>query len=395
MEGPPMTFVFHHGGMFKNSIDGDMIYEPDNTEVLMGVDGDTLDVFFVRGYYKELGYIEAGNCWWKVPGVPLSSGLRSLVTDADLIAICKDCRRNQHVINIYLEHCISQPCIVDNMVEDVVNVEAESSKQKNSSQAKKCHSEPAKMLTTSHPESNKQTHQPIKPIPQPSSQSNKLTIKPNSQLNKPAMKPNSQPTKPFHKPSQAITQPIKTPSQPIKPHPQPKRVTRQGSTVPPQSNTPSEIAKNSQGNSNKNKYGGNSCRLTRSGRHVKQTPIQEEDGDSHDSYESTEDELYRPPKVVGDNLYSNDNDSETDNRNSGGRKDIKSELKEKHRPLKTRLGDKEIETDDSSYEGSEDEQNSDSDLDEDDDDLESDSDCMHAISTIQDKNDKRVEEYCH
>ncbi|RYQ95880.1 hypothetical protein Ahy_B08g091256 [Arachis hypogaea] len=57
MEGPPMTFVFHHGGLFRTGEDGDMIYEPDNTEVLMGVEGDTLDVFFVRGYYKELGYI--------------------------------------------------------------------------------------------------------------------------------------------------------------------------------------------------------------------------------------------------------------------------------------------------------------------------------------------------
>ncbi|RYR09671.1 hypothetical protein Ahy_B05g078056 [Arachis hypogaea] len=75
MEGPPMTFMFHHGGLFKKNVEGDMVYELDNTEVLMGVDGDTLDVFFVRGYYRELGYIEAGNCWWKDHGVLLSSGL--------------------------------------------------------------------------------------------------------------------------------------------------------------------------------------------------------------------------------------------------------------------------------------------------------------------------------
>nr|XP_025702792.1 uncharacterized protein LOC112803519 [Arachis hypogaea] len=179
-----------------------------------------------------------------------------------------------------------------------------------------------------------------------------------------------------HKPIQATTQPMKVPSQPIKPHPQPKKVTHQGSAVPPQSNTPSEVAKNSLGNSNKNKDGGSGYRLTRSGRHVKEVPIQEEDNDSHDSYESTEDELYRPSKVVGDNLHSSDSDSdsETDNRNSGRIKDSKSELREKHRPPKTRLGDKEIETDDSIYEGSEDEKSSDSHLDEDDDDLEGDSD---------------------
>ncbi|RYR01844.1 hypothetical protein Ahy_B06g080705 [Arachis hypogaea] len=360
MEGPPMTFVFHHGGMFKNSVEGDMIYEPDNTEVLMGVDGDTLDVFFVRGYYKELGYIEDGNCWWKAPGVPLSSGLRSLVTDADLVAMCKDCRRNQHVINIYLEHRISQPCIVDNMVEGVGNVEAESSKQQKSSQAKTTHSEPGKMATTSHRESKKQNHVPTKSFPQPSYQPNKPTMKSNFQPKIPAKRPNSQPSMKAHKPSQATTQPMKVPSQPMNPHSQPKKVTRQSSAVPPQPNTPSERANDSQGNSNKNKDGGSGCRQTRFGRHVKEVPIQEEDSNSHDSYESTEDELYRSPKVVGDDLYSSESDDETDNRNSGGRKDSKSEVREKHRPPKTRLADKEIETDDSSYEGSEDEQSSDS-----------------------------------
>ncbi|RYQ82777.1 hypothetical protein Ahy_B10g101343 [Arachis hypogaea] len=67
MEGPPMTFIFHHGGSFKNNEKGSRIYEPDNTEVLMGVDGDTLDVFFVKGYYKELGY--AGG-YMLVEGMP-------------------------------------------------------------------------------------------------------------------------------------------------------------------------------------------------------------------------------------------------------------------------------------------------------------------------------------
>ncbi|QHN99927.1 uncharacterized protein DS421_13g402080 [Arachis hypogaea] len=159
MEGPPMTFVFHHGGLFKKNVEGDMIYEPDNTEVLMrgGVEGDTLDVFFVRGYSKELDYIEAGNCWWKDPGVPLSSRLRRLVTDADLVALCKDCRKNHHLINIYLENCISQPCIVDNMEDEVVNVESESLKQRKSLEAKKSSSQPVKIPTTMVPQSKKQT----------------------------------------------------------------------------------------------------------------------------------------------------------------------------------------------------------------------------------------------
>ncbi|XP_072058677.1 uncharacterized protein [Arachis hypogaea] len=118
MDGPPMTFVFHHGGKFQTDESGYLCYEPDNTEVLMGVDSDTLDVFFVKGYYKELGYAEMNNCLWKVPGTLLDNGLRRLETDADLLAMVKDCRRNHHLINIYFEHVVSKPHVVDCMSED-------------------------------------------------------------------------------------------------------------------------------------------------------------------------------------------------------------------------------------------------------------------------------------
>ncbi|RYR05401.1 hypothetical protein Ahy_B06g085259 [Arachis hypogaea] len=312
MEGPPMTFVFYHGGLFKTGEDGDMVYEPDNTEVLMGVEGDTLDVFFVRGYYKELGYIEAGNYWWKVPGVLIASGLKKLVTDADLIAMCKDCRRNQYLINLYFEDCISQPCVVDNIREGVALLEAGSSKKKFSSQAKMHHSQPVKTPTVKHLQPKKPTSQPTKAASQ-SSKPKSQPSKPNSQPTKPASQPNkpnksySQPTKPTHQASKTTSQPIKTPLQ-----------------------------------------------VTRSGRCVRECPIQEEDSDSHDSYESTEDELYKPPKILGDNLYSSDSGK------GSPRKQKKAEAREKHRPPKSILGDKEIDSNDSSYEGFEDEESSES-----------------------------------
>ncbi|MED6137788.1 hypothetical protein PIB30_068281 [Stylosanthes scabra] len=55
MESAHMTFVFHHGGELKNDKGGLMIYEPDKTEVLTGVDVDTIDVFYVKEYHKKLG----------------------------------------------------------------------------------------------------------------------------------------------------------------------------------------------------------------------------------------------------------------------------------------------------------------------------------------------------
>ncbi|RYR49952.1 hypothetical protein Ahy_A07g036478 [Arachis hypogaea] len=137
MEGPPMTFVFHHGGKFKKNEGGYLYYEPDHTEVLMGVEADTLDVFFVRGYYVELGYAEARECWWKSPGVPLEYGLRRLATDDDLVAMVKDCRRNFNLINLCFEHGVSEPCVVDEQEGDVPKI--------NPTQTKRHQSQPTKL----------------------------------------------------------------------------------------------------------------------------------------------------------------------------------------------------------------------------------------------------------
>ncbi|RYR63244.1 hypothetical protein Ahy_A04g021043 [Arachis hypogaea] len=118
MENHPMTFVFHHGGKFKNDESGSKIYEPDNTKVLAGVEGDTLDVFFVKEYYKELGYSKVDGCCWKVPRMSLEVGLRKLEVNADLLKMVKDCRRNHNSINIYFVHRVSEPHIVECMSED-------------------------------------------------------------------------------------------------------------------------------------------------------------------------------------------------------------------------------------------------------------------------------------
>ncbi|RYR61934.1 hypothetical protein Ahy_A04g019203 [Arachis hypogaea] len=239
MEGPSMTFVFYHGGKFKKDEGENLYYEPDHTEVLMGVEGDTLDVFFVKGYYKKLGYTEARECWWKSPGVPLEYRLRRLATNHDLIAMVKDYRRNFNLINLYFEHGVLEPFVVDEQEED-------------------------------------------------------------------PKKPYSQPTK--------------------------------STAAPPQIKGKTKVTT-----------------TTRAGRHVKTLEV-EEDSDSHDSYESAEDSLYKPPKVLGDDEYSSDSD---DGMNST-RVNKKSEVKEKHKPGKTILIEKEIETDDSSYEASEDEDDCDS-----------------------------------
>ncbi|RYQ97152.1 hypothetical protein Ahy_B08g093160 [Arachis hypogaea] len=328
MEGPPMTFVFHHGGLFKKNAEGDMIED------------------------------------------------------------------------------------------EVVNVEAARLKQG------KCSSQPVKKPTRIDPQSQKQTCHPNRTTSQPKSQPKSQpnpTMKPISEPSQPKVKPMSQPNKAAQQPKKTTSQPKKTTAQPMKPVPEAKKTSYQAKSVPPQSNSSSEAGNNSQGTKDKQTSSG--CRVTRSGRQVKEAQLQEDDTDSHDSYESTEAELYRPPKVVGDNLYSSESDSDSGKGKRSGKRDSRSEVREKQKPPKKRLADKEIDTDDSNYEGSEDEESSESDLD--DSDAASDADSWHSedsdkvlefdeeapavyrqfnektkfgelkFEVSMDKNDKRAEDYCH
>ncbi|KAL4316547.1 hypothetical protein AHAS_Ahas15G0296000 [Arachis hypogaea] len=176
------------------------------------------------------------------------------------------------------------------------------------------HSQPVKTPTVKHPQPKKPTSQLTKVASQPSkpkSQPSKLNsqpTKPASQPSKPN-KPYSQPTKPTHQALNTTSQPIKTPLQSTKLHPQQTKTNTQGKTAPHHSKISSQPSKNPE--SNKKKGNISACRVTRFGRCVREGPIQEEDSDSHDSYESTENELYKPPKVLGDNLYSSDSDSDS------------------------------------------------------------------------------------
>ncbi|RYR74063.1 hypothetical protein Ahy_A02g008666 [Arachis hypogaea] len=317
---------------FKKDEGENLYYESDHTEVLMGVEGDTLGVFFVKGYYVELGYAEARECWWKSPGVPLEYGLRRLVTDHDLIAMVKDCRRNFNLINLYFEHGVSEPCVVDEQEEDVPKIKP--------TQTKRHYSQPTKLLSNQKAcsESTKALDDGSRLSSQPSklpSQSTKFPTQPTKEP--------SQPTKLHTQPTNKPIQPTKEPTKPTRPSSQSTKKSHHLVQTPSQ---PKKSYKKTKATA-----------TTRAGRHVKTLEV-EEDSDSHDSYESVEDSLYKPPKVLGDDGSSNDSD---DGVNST-RLNKKNEIKEKHKPAKTRLAEKEIETDDSSYEASEDEDESDSDL---------------------------------
>ncbi|RYR09760.1 hypothetical protein Ahy_B05g078167 [Arachis hypogaea] len=288
----------------------------------------------------------------------------------------KDCRRNFNLINLYFEHGVSEPCVVDEQVEDVQKIKPTQTKRHQSqpsklpSHQKACSestkasadgsrlSQPLKLPSQSRKFSTQSTKEPSQPSKLPT-QPTKQPMQP-TKPTRPSLKPtgpSAKPTRPTSKPSRPSSQPTKkshhpvqTPSQQKKSYSQPTKPT----PAPSQTKGKAKVTT-----------------TTRAGRHVKTVEV-EEDSDSHDSYESAEDSLYKPPKVLGDDESSSDSDDSV----NSTRLNKKSEVKEKHKLAKTRLAEKEIETDDLSYEASEDEDESDSylednPLDEDDSDLNS------------------------
>ncbi|RYQ97473.1 hypothetical protein Ahy_B08g093516 [Arachis hypogaea] len=108
-----LDIMFHHGGDFKKNAEGIMIYSPDNKACLGDLDTDTLDVFYIRNYHRELGYNDIKQCWWHVPGKCLEKGLRNVNSDKDIRDMVNCARTNEGLIDIYFEHTVSVPEVLE------------------------------------------------------------------------------------------------------------------------------------------------------------------------------------------------------------------------------------------------------------------------------------------
>ncbi|RYR28227.1 hypothetical protein Ahy_B01g052348 [Arachis hypogaea] len=104
-----LDIMFHHGGNSEKDDEGNLRYTPDNLTCLGDLDEDTLDVFFIRNYYKELGYDKILHCWWLVPGRTLETGLRNLNSDNELREMCFLTHKNNGLVDVYFEHGVSSP----------------------------------------------------------------------------------------------------------------------------------------------------------------------------------------------------------------------------------------------------------------------------------------------
>ncbi|RYR49297.1 hypothetical protein Ahy_A07g035721 [Arachis hypogaea] len=90
-----------------------MVYYPDNKACLGDLDVDTLDAFYLRNYHKKLGYDKIKQYWWHVPGKGLENGLRSLNNDKEIREMVKCAKINNGVIDVYLEHGVSLPKVLE------------------------------------------------------------------------------------------------------------------------------------------------------------------------------------------------------------------------------------------------------------------------------------------
>ncbi|RYR66472.1 hypothetical protein Ahy_A03g012461 isoform A [Arachis hypogaea] len=105
--------MFHHDGTFKKNVDGILVYSPDNRSCLGDLDENTLDVFFVRNYFKELGYNKVVECCWLVSNRSLEVGLRALTSDDELKEMCFHAEKNDGVVDAYFEHGVSTPELLE------------------------------------------------------------------------------------------------------------------------------------------------------------------------------------------------------------------------------------------------------------------------------------------
>ncbi|RYR74590.1 hypothetical protein Ahy_A02g009314 [Arachis hypogaea] len=177
-----MDIMFHHGGTFKKNEDEIVVYSPDNRTCLGDLDEDTLDVFFVRNYYKELGYDNILQCWWLPPGRSLDGGLRALTSDGELremcFAVCFAAQNNDVVVDVYFEHGVSTPEVIAGK-EVVVWVdgtcEGDLVSKKNTSEGPKADGNTSNTTTEPNPIPNANPSPINNPIPIPP-ETNPVTI---------------------------------------------------------------------------------------------------------------------------------------------------------------------------------------------------------------------------
>ncbi|RYR75105.1 hypothetical protein Ahy_A02g009786 [Arachis hypogaea] len=162
-----LDIMFHHGRNFEKDDEGKLRYTPDNLTCLGDLDDNTLDVFFIKNYYKELGYDKILHCWWLVPERTLETGLRNLNSDEELREMCFLAHKNNELVDVYFEHGIRRKRIgMDNAGVDVAEEEGAMAKPLTNQKPKPPTNPKPKPPTSQKPKppTNSKPKPPTKPI---------------------------------------------------------------------------------------------------------------------------------------------------------------------------------------------------------------------------------------
>ncbi|RYR27995.1 hypothetical protein Ahy_B01g052076 [Arachis hypogaea] len=330
-----ITIVYHHGGNFVTKLNDSLVYDNDHTDELTGLDEDVLDVFSLRDYYKVLGYDNMVECWWLVPGRSMKSRLRALSHDKELVEMCFYAKNNGGTVHIYYEHGVSQPMVEEEApelreltpnttgVENVV--EGTTPSPKNNTPTSPSHIKSPINSTSEGPSNASSKSQPasastplLKEIPQPKP-AHKPTPKPRpatkekpqptpkpkpapKETPKPILKPGSKPkstSKPAPKPNPTSNtiksrpksgpKPTPTPKSAFNPNPTPKSAHKSKSTSSKSIHTATRSSARLKGRVVGQKQDTGSKKT-----YVSLDDSNGSDSDSHDSYKSAEDSLYKP-----------------------------------------------------------------------------------------------------
>ncbi|RYR11189.1 hypothetical protein Ahy_B05g079660 [Arachis hypogaea] len=199
-----LDIMFYHGGTFKKNDDEKLLDIMFYQSFLGDLDEDTLDVFFMRNYFKELRSLEVG--------------LRALTSDDELREMCFHAERNDGVVDVYFEHGVSTPelmegkgavMLLDYEAQEVCHDDLQTNKKTpmdslNQTSDDKLTTNPIPNQSTANPIPSTATPTPDHPAADP------LTINPTSEEPNPMDEPNN--TKPNYRPN---------PKSSIKPNPAP------------------------------------------------------------------------------------------------------------------------------------------------------------------------------
>ncbi|XLU96442.1 hypothetical protein S245_010794 [Arachis hypogaea] len=97
-----ITLVYHHGGRLERNSKGVTVYNCGQVSLILRVNVDTLNLFFMEGLFKDLGYIHWKDFYWKKPDAGGGVALKLLRLDRDVVNMYEDAITNDdRVVHVY------------------------------------------------------------------------------------------------------------------------------------------------------------------------------------------------------------------------------------------------------------------------------------------------------